>query len=48
MNQFDERHWKFSRTCPGFRPEPEVSAGWVWWTAGAALALFFLGVLVWN
>jgi len=45
MNQYDDKHWRFARTCPGFRPERE-SAGWAWWIAGAVCGALILLAMV--
>ena len=47
FHPMDMRHYRFERRCEGFYVERD-SSGWAWWLAGAALALIFLGVLVWN
>lgn len=44
--EYRERDYRFARTCPGFRPEPEHSAGWAWLCAGAGVALLILIAVV--
>jgi hypothetical protein len=45
FHNLDMSHYRFARTCEGFRVERK-SSSWAWWLAGAACgALILLAVV---